>query len=56
MTQDGAKRLARDRALLFDDSHPMTRCRPTKIIENRQQPDAGIKRFFTVRVNDESCA
>ena len=34
MTQDKAKRFARDRALPFDESHPMTLCRPTAIIWN----------------------
>ena len=34
MTQDGAKRPARDRAPSFDESHPMTRGRLTEIIEN----------------------
>ena len=34
MTQDEAKRFARDRALPFDASHPMTLGRPTGIIGN----------------------
>ena len=34
MTQDEAKRFARDRALSFGESHPMTLCRPTGILWN----------------------
>ena len=37
MTQDEVKRFAHDRALSFDESHPMTLCRPTAIIWNQYE-------------------